>query len=265
MCLLLIAVEAHPEYRLILAGNRDEFYERPTAPAAWWENGSGILAGKDLRAGGTWLGVTRTGRVAALTNYRDPSLMLPDSPSRGELVTGFLKARSSPGEHLEALSERASGYNGFNLVAGDERGIFWYSNRGGEVRRLGPGIHGLSNHLLDTPWPKVEKSKHALRRILEAGKDLDPEALFSMMRDESLAPDNALPDTGVGLEWERILSAIFIRSPEYGTRSTTLFFLDRRGVATFYERTYDKDPDHPSTVHQTFTITSDPGLFTGKG
>ena len=225
MCLLLLAVQTHPEYKLILAANRDEYYDRPSAPAAFWKDASYLLAGRDLRAGGTWLGITRKGRIAAITNYRDPSTIKSDAPSRGGLVSNFLLGQESPLDYLDRLAQKADQYNGFNLIIGEKYELYWYSNRGDGGRCLGPGIYGLSNHLLDTPWPKVTRGKTNMARLLSGGHDPAPEALFGLLLDRHIPDDKSLPDTGVGLQWERVLSPLFITSPHYGTRSSTILLM----------------------------------------
>ena len=237
MCLVIVAIDAHPKYSLVIAANRDEFYARPTAPALFWPDAPQVLAGRDLREGGTWIGVTRTGRIAAVTNYRDPESIKVGSPSRGNLVSNFLLGREHPVQYLEQLSPDADRYSGFNLLVGQREDIYWYSNQAKETRKLSPGIHGLSNHLLDTPWPKVKKGSEALGRILAAG-DPFAEELFQLLMDRAAAPDDSLPDTGVGLELERMLSPVFIASPGYGTRSSTIILLDSNGSITFMERSF---------------------------
>ncbi len=240
MCLLLVVVRVKPGYPLILAANRDEYYTRPTAAADFWPENPDLLAGRDLKAGGTWLGITRTGRLAALTNYRDPSAHKDPAPSRGELVTRFLTGPHRPLNFIHTLKPTADRYNGFNLVVGDlAGGLYWFSNRSSQMQKLSPGIHGLSNHLLDTPWPKVDKSKAALAALLAQDSLPPPESFFELLSDRTPAAPEQLPDTGVGEKWERILSPIFITSPNYGTRSSTLIFIDAAGHVTFLERTYN--------------------------
>lgn len=261
MCLILFAYEAHPDYRLILAANRDEFYERPTEPAAFWEDDSGVLAGRDLRCGGTWLGMTRAGRFAAVTNYRGPDEQRPDAPSRGALVASFLRAHEAPDAFLARLAPKADRYNGFNLLAGDAQHLYYFSNRAAAVRRLSAGVYGLSNDLLDTPWPKVEAGKAALRRVLEG--PVTTEALLALLADPAPAPDERLPDTGVGLEWERVLSPRFIATPAYGTRSSTVLLIGYDGRVTFVERTAETPGQAASTQSFQFQITSAPELAGG--
>jgi uncharacterized protein with NRDE domain len=237
MCLILLAHDAHPRYRLVVAANRDEFYARPTAPADWWEDAPTVLAGRDLRGGGTWMGVDREGRWAAVTNYRDPGAERTDAPSRGELVGGFLRGRESPDDYIARLRPRAGQYNGFNLLVGEPGAVLWLSNRAPEPRALDPGIHGVSNHLLDTPWPKVERGKRALGALLREPR-LGAEPMLDLLLDRTVAADHQLPDTGVGLTLERALSTMFIATPEYGTRSSTALLVDRDGGVLLVERTH---------------------------
>ena len=248
MCLLLTALNTHPAYKLILLANRDEHYERPSASARFWDEAPSVLAGKDLRAGGTWLGITKNGRIAAVTNYRDPSAVRESAPSRGTLVSNFLLGQEGPLEYLDKLDQEAGKYNGFNLIVGDKDQLYWYSNRSLGVHPLSAGIHGLSNHLLDTPWPKVAKSKDALAHLLSEQEDPSLEELFRILTDHTIADDEHLLDTGVSLEWERILSPIFIVSPTYGTRSSTVLLIDVQDRVTFVEKTFNSDLDHPTSV-----------------
>ncbi len=243
MCLILLAHEAHPRYRLVVAANRDEFYARPTAPAAWWPDAPEVLAGRDLRGGGTWMGVTRGGRFAAVTNFRDAAPAAPDAPSRGHLVGAFLRGSDAPDAYLRALAARAGEYAGFNLLVGDGEELRYLGNRGGAERPLAPGVYGLSNALLDTPWPKVERGRAGLAAALAGGGEVDPEALFRVLWDAEPAPDARLPETGVGLERERMLSSPFIRGPEYGTRASTVLLAGRDGRVRFVERTVTPGAD----------------------
>jgi len=249
-----MALNTHPYYQLILLANRDEHYERPSASARFWDEAPSVLAGKDLRAGGTWLGITKNGRIAAVTNYRDPASMKQGAPSRGRLVSDFLLGQEGPIQYLDNLAREADRFNGFNLIIGDKDQLYWYSNRGDGVQSLEPGIYGLSNHLLDTPWPKVAKSKDALAHLLSEQEDPSLEELFRILTDHTIPDDEHLPDTGVDLEWERILSPIFIVSPTYGTRSSTVLFIDVQDRVTFVEKTFNSDLDHPKTATYEFTI-----------
>jgi len=239
MCLLYLAACSHPRYRLIAAANRDEFYARPTARASWWEDDDRVLAGRDLEHGGTWMGATRFGRFAALTNYRDAGERIPGAPSRGLLVSEFLTGRASAEEFSGALVRRGGDYDGFNLIVGDGERLVWLSNRAGEPVTLAPGVHGLSNHLLGTPWPKLEGGLDEFRASLELEGDELVDASLSLLADRTIPPDDQLPDTGFGLEWERILGARFIVSPEYGTRSSSVVLLDREGGGLFVEQTFE--------------------------
>jgi uncharacterized protein with NRDE domain len=256
MCLLLLAVQKHPDYKLVLAANRDEYYDRPTAPAAFWDETSHLLAGKDLRAGGTWLGITKQGRIAAITNYRDPATIKTNAPSRGKLVSGFLLGQESPKHFLEGLAQEKDRYNGFNLIIGENDQLYWFSNRGEEARKLSPGVYGLSNRLLDTPWPKVTRSKDVMARLISGQKNPSQDKLFHMLWDRTVAGGDQLPNTGVGMAWERILSPIFITSPTYGTRSSTIILIDRHNVVTFTEKTFNSDPEHATSVEYNFQIQS---------
>ncbi len=254
MCLILLAYRSHPRYPLILAANRDEFYDRPTAAAAFWETEPPVLAGRDLKSGGTWLGISRTGRIAALSNYRDPSIVRDNTPSRGGLVTEFLLGNMPPAGYLEILRQRSQDYNGFSIIFGDLKNLFVYSNRGEVPPLLQPGVHGLCNHLLDTPWPKVTQGKEALAEILSHGQEPDVEKFFALLADRSIPDDALLPDTGVGLETERLLAPLFISGPTYGTRSSTLLLIDQNAEATFLERTHNGTPGSNSTRTFHFTI-----------
>lgn len=236
MCLIAIAWQAHPEFPLIVAANRDEWRDRPALPAHWWSDHPDLLAGRDLQAGGTWMGVTRGGRFAAVTNFREPSERRTTALSRGALVADFLQGRESPEEFLRALAGRAARYNGFNLLVGDAATLLYFGSREGEVRAVAPGVHALSNHLLDEPWPKVARAREATRDALgESGGDV---RLFDMLSDATPAPDALLPDTGVGLERERMLSSALIVGAGYGTRTSTVLRATRT-TARFEERTRD--------------------------
>lgn len=240
MCLLLFAYRVHPDFPLVVAANRDEFHRRPAAPADWWPEGD-ILAGRDLQAGGTWFGVSRQGRFASVTNYREPSASQPGARSRGELVVEALRTEQGGHVWLQALAARGEQYNGFNLLFGSTDGIFSYSNRSRQPEELAPGVYGLSNHLLETPWPKVLRGKALLQRCLEAEAPPTPEALLTLLGDRTPAPDRDLPATGVDRHWERLLSPMFIVSPDYGTRASTALLIDAAGEVTFMERSFDAD------------------------
>jgi len=241
MCLILFSYDTHPFYRMVLAANRDEYYDRPTAPVAFLDDAPDVLGGLDLKHNGMWLGITRTGRLAAITNYRDPGLDISNAPSRGFLVKEFLFGKESPQSYLEQIESVGDQYNGFNLIVGDSSGLFYYSNRGNRIQKIKPGTYGLSNHLMDTPWPKIAKGKGALKRLLERNEKANPEDIFAMLKDGVFPPDDLLPDTGVDLEWERTLSPLFITSEFYGTRSSSIVLIERGGEITFTERTFNSD------------------------
>ena len=240
MCIIYLAYDVHPDHPLILLANRDEFYERPTAAAASWEDHPDIFAGRDLIAGGTWLGITKRGRIAAVTNYREPGAPKGEL-SRGNLVSEFLTTSASPAEYLAGAQREMHRYSGFNLLVGEfneeRRELFYFSNRGASPQRLDPGIYGLSNHLLDTPWPKVRLGTERFSQFVRL-PDLEKQALFDLLADESLADDAELPDTGVGYEIEKALSAIFIRTPAYGTRCSTIVTFDNLFRGTLEERVF---------------------------
>ena len=237
MCLILLALDVHPDYSLIVAANRDEFYDRPTARAGFWTDAPGVLAGRDLKAGGTWLGVDRRGRFAAVTNYRQGQREGDAPRSRGHLVSDYLTGPLDGRAHMAGVERDAALYNGFNLIAGEVGALFYFSNREGGARELGPGVYGLSNHLLDSPWPKVTAGKSGLTALLAGAGKLTP-SLFRLLSDRSQATDDLLPRTGVSPEWERLLSSAFIASEGYGTRSSTVVLVGRDGVVRFEEHCF---------------------------
>lgn len=239
MCLAVLALDAHPRYALVLAANRDEYFARAASPASWGTESPfvDILAGRDLVAGGTWLGVHRDGRFAFVTNVRQGTGRDPSSRSRGELVPAVLARGVDVDEAFARVAHGGHAYNGFNLLAGDARAASWMSNRAAGVVRLAPGVHGLSNAALDTPWPKVVRTKAALAAWLARGSD-DVEPLFAALADRTGAADPELPLTGVTLGWERVLAAPFIVSEGYGTRCTTVLTIDRNGRVVFEERSF---------------------------
>lgn len=239
MCLIVFAWQVVPDLPLIAAANRDEFYERPAAAAGWWSDYPDVYAGRDLRGGGTWMGVTRDGRFAAITNVRAPSEMRQEAPSRGRLVSDFLTASTSPQEYIERITARAALYNGFNLLVGDRDTLIWFSNKAENDERNGrplpSGVYGLSNGSLDSCWPKVVRTKAQFASLLCQGAPED--AFFEMLEDTTRASDCRLPRTGVSIELERLLSAVCIESADYGTRSSTVVKLARDEPAMLYERT----------------------------
>ena len=238
MCLILFAHKVHPKYPLILAANRDEAYARPAAPAAFWSDHPNIYGGRDLDRGGTWLAVARSGRIAAVTNFRNANAPRTAPRSRGELVSAYLLGKASTEQYLNEVEMRGDQYNGFILIAGDPDALHWLSNRGPGPARVPPGVHGLSNHLLNTPWPKIKRSKLALEALLGSGEEELTAGLFRILADRSEALDHELPDTGVGLERERELSANFIAGERYGTRASTVVLIDADGNVHFTERSF---------------------------
>ncbi|WP_394840561.1 NRDE family protein [Pendulispora brunnea] len=239
MCLIAIAWQTHPDFSLVVAANRDEWRARPTEPLRWWPDVPDLLAGRDVKAGGTWMGVTKGGRFAAVTNFRDPSDARDNARSRGQLVTEFLRDTEPPEAFFSGLAERASQYNGFNLIGGDRTGLFYLGSLEGRVHAIAPGVHGLSNHTLDEPWPKVRRAREAMESAL---RDTDPAArLFAMLADSTVAPDEELPNTGVGLEWERRLSPPLITGNVYGSRTSSVLTISRDATTFFEERTLDGD------------------------
>ncbi|ABR49833.1 protein of unknown function DUF833 [Alkaliphilus metalliredigens QYMF] len=234
MCILFFAYKVHPKYDFIFLGNRDEFTNRPTLNSHFWDTYPNILAGIDLEKGGTWAGVTKEGRVAFLTNYRDPSLPSTAPLSRGFLTRDFLIQGGSPLSYLENIQTNQSKYNGFNLIVGTLNDLWFYSNIENEIRPIKPGLYGLSNALLNTPWFKVDRGKKRLAALLDT--DFTVEQLFDILDDTEVPPDGKLPKTGVPLEMERLLSTIHIDSPAYGTRSKTVILMTNKGELQFYEK-----------------------------
>ena len=248
MCLILFSYKMHPDYRMILAANRDEFYNRPTASLGYWPDHPDVLAGRDLKGNGTWLGVTTSGRIAAVTNYRNPAALIENAPSRGILIRDYLIGNSPPQQYLKAVSNVGSTYNGFNLIAGDTSGLFYFSNQAARVQELKPGLYGISNHLLDTAWPKIQKGKDLLEDQLNGREKMDIEKIWKVLGDRTQPSDEELPDTGVGLEWERILAPLFISSPDYGTRSSSIVLMEYSGHITFMERTFINPANKTKTL-----------------
>ncbi|MBS1582533.1 MAG: NRDE family protein [Bacteroidetes bacterium] len=230
MCLIVLAYRVHPRYPLLFAANRDEFHDRPAAPARFWADAPDLLAGRDLRAGGTWMGITRSGRFAALTNYRDLHRPRKQGPSRGLLVRQALEGDFDPGA--------TSAYEGFNLLYGSVDTLRYHTNEQPTDVPLTPGVHGLSNHFLDTPWPKVEHAKQGVQDLLAAPDERLVPGLFALLANDAVAPDDRLPDTGLPLDLERAISSIFIRTDGYGTRCSSVVLVDVGGRVYFEERTW---------------------------
>jgi uncharacterized protein with NRDE domain len=254
VCLILFTYGQYPDYPVVIAANRDEFYNRPTAPADYWQDTPHILAGRDLQKGGTWLGVDNQGRIAAITNYRDPSADKTDAKSRGSLVLDFLLQQQPASDYLSRYQSELHRYNGFNLLAYDTSGFYCLSSLSGEIQSLSAGLYGISNDLLDASWPKVKKGKIELGRLLNAGKPVNVDDIFIILADRSVFADALLPDTGIGLDWERILSPIFVNSQTYGTRSSTVVMIDKNSMLTFAERSFDENGGITGTLKYQFNI-----------
>ncbi len=254
MCLILFSYKNYPGYRLVLAANRDEFLARPTAPLDYHYNGEQILCGKDLRSGGTWLAVGSDGRMGAITNFRDPARVNQSAPSRGRIIPDFLRSDQTAAEYLKNLKRAADLYNGFNLLLADGDQLFYYSNITDQIQKLKPGIYGLSNHLLDSDWPKVNRGKMLFQQCLDSNAELDRDKLFTLLADSSQPPDAMLPETGVGVEWERILSPLFIHSRDYGTRSSAIIGVTDDGEIHFDELSYEHGSEVRAVGRKCFAL-----------
>src|SRR5512146_1220840 len=241
MCLLVLAWKAHPKYRLVVAANRDEYHDRPAAPLAPWPVPSDILAGRDLRAGGTWLGIDRDRRFGIVTNFRDLVRAPLQAPSRGGLIPRYLGGASGAGDYLATLEPDATGYGGFNLLLADTESLWYGSNRSAPfARALSPGVHGLSNELLDTPWPKLRRVRRGFEEWLGGGGDAQDGQLFELLADRTPATDEeVLPSTGLSPEWERTLSSPFVQHERYGTRCSTIVAIEPSGACLVAERRFD--------------------------
>ncbi len=237
MCLIVVGWQVHPDYPLIVAANRDEFHARPTALAAPWKDAPQVIAGRDLEAGGTWLGITKTGHFAAVTNVREPGAPAGRC-SRGKLTQSFLLDAQSAELAIKSIDD--ADYSGFNLIYADIDALWYRTNRHGGTEQLPPGIYGLSNHRLDTPWPKLLSAREAFANALSTLPD-EPaleDRLFELLADRQAVDDEFLPKTGVPIEWERRLSSIFIASADYGTRASTVVLRRRDGSIKLHERSF---------------------------
>jgi len=249
MCLIVFGFDVHPEYKLILAGNRDEFYQRPAIKAQFWDDKPNILGGRDSQAGGTWLAINRDGRFAAITNYRDIPRHDPDAKSRGHIITDYLTGTLNPVDYLHHLHFNREVYNGYNLITGDMNSIAHYSNYEKKVNVISPGVYGISNALMNTPWFKVDKAKNNFDRLLKTGS-VDDESLFSILTDSERAAMSDLPQTGLEPEMEHAVSSVFIKTPDYGSRCSTLLYLKRDGTVRFVERSYDPQTSEPEYTEE---------------
>jgi uncharacterized protein with NRDE domain len=260
MCLIAIAYQAYPGRPLVVAANRDEAYARPTAQANFWEDYPQVLAGRDLEAGGTWLGIDRGGRFAAITNFREMGGRNDDAPSRGRLVGDFLCGGMAAHDYVQSIAADAPRYNGFNLLLLDGSGLFYLSNRTAPAdaapRKLPPGVYGLSNHLLDTPWPKVVQAKQRFAKAIDVDAPL--ENLTEVLGDRGIAADDSLPSTGIGTERERLLSPVFIAAERYGTRCSTLLEVTAARRARFIERSFGPNGVAGDGVEYRFDLNVQP-------
>ena len=270
MCLILFAWRSHPRYPLVFAGNRDESYGRPSAPAGFWSDDPRIYGGRDLEQGGTWLGLSLSGRIAAVTNYRERPRIGKMPRSRGELTARFLRGGDTPPDYLAQVARSAGEYGPFSLLAGDGESLWYSSNRAAPngsqppFHELAAGVYGLSNHLLDTPWLKVASGKRRLARLLGAGEAQLTAGLFEILGDRDPAPDEELPDTGVGPRRERELSPLFIAGDHYGTRASTVVLIDRDQNVLFVERRFGPRGEPLGVTEQRFALeTRDRRLETG--
>ncbi len=231
-----------PGYKLVLAANRDEFLVRPTEPLAFLDSRKTILAGRDLQGGGTWLGITSGLKLGALTNYRAVADNCLDAPSRGDILMNYFNGKIGAQDYIQSLAERGAKYNGFNVIIGDGEGLYYYSNRGPTPCAFEPGFYGLCNHLLDTPWPKIIRGKELLHSAMTAPGRIDHHSLFALLEDSWCPPQEKLPDTGIGLEWEQLLSSMFIDGETYGTRSSAVITIDADDRVEFSEKSYYRSP-----------------------
>lgn len=259
MCILFIAVQQHPQYPLIIAANRDEFYQRPTRSSDFWPEDNGVLAGKDLTAGGTWMGINKTGFLSALTNIRAPHLNQENAISRGALVLGYLQEQRLPKHcgpegYVGYLHHSRAQFNGYNLLFGHWQDLAVYNNHEDSLQYLSPGFYGLSNANLNSPWPKINMGVQALKSFCSGQNKIDTEELFQLLRNEEKAADHLLPETGAPEHWEKQLSSIFINVPGYGTRSSTLLCIDAQEHVTWHERIYDENAIAVQDQQVSFTI-----------
>lgn len=254
MCLILFAWQQHADVPLIVIANRDEYYARPSRDAHWWDDAD-VFAGRDLEAGGTWLGVNRRGRFAAVTNVREPGAMRPGKRSRGDLTREFLVSVDPAEVYLQRLAAHDQDYAGFNLLLGDARELWFYSNRARRIQRVEAGVHGVSNGRFNEPWPKLETGREEL--AAQIGGNIEHDRLMEILTDHRTAEDQELPSTGVALDVERLLSSRFIRSPGYGTRACSVVTFERPGHVTFSEQNYIDAEHAGARVHEEFSIAAE--------
>lgn len=261
MCLIVLALGLRPDLPLIVAANRDEFHQRPSEALGDWPDHPGVVAGRDREKGGTWLALHRDGRFAALTNVRDPTRRHPSPRSRGALVSEFVTGTVSAADAARAAVAAGSAYDGFNLLLCDGQALWYATNREEAPQQLSAGIHGLSNHRLGTAWPKVRRARNALREALaEEPRQLET-ALLRLLADETPVDDAELPDTGVGLEWERLLATPFIRAHHYGTRASTVVLWGASGEVLMVERRFGPGGIPQGETRRTLQLSAAPGLL----
>ena len=260
MCLILFSYLQHEKWPLVIAANRDEFHSRPSDPADFWEESPSILAGRDRLHRGSWLGVDRYGRFSAVNNYQDPSVDKMNKLSRGELVSNFLLGNKSAEHYLQEVKQQCHLYNGFNLLAADESGLFYLSSSTGELKSLPPGLYGISNDLIDSAWPKLEKGKAQLEKILSDNYVSD-DKILELLSDTTEFPDKSLTDAGTDLKQEQIFSPIFIRGQDYGTRCSTVAMINNDGKVMFTERTFNKEGRETHTETYDFMIDTTNGVL----
>lgn len=255
MCLINFNIGSHEKYKMIIAANRDEFYSRPTASMHYWDDHQNILGGRDLKAKGTWLAVSKSGKIGALTNIRTPEEMTMEAKkSRGELVVNYLLSEDNPEDYLKNLTDYSSDYAGFNLLAGNPDEFYYMNNYDNNVSRVDAGTHGLSNEYLNTPWPKVVIGKAKLDEVLSED-DIDVDALFNLLRIDSEAADDIVQKTGVDFDLEKKLSPLFIDIPDfdYGTRCSTVVLVDHQDNITLIERTF-KNGVETGEISETISV-----------
>jgi len=256
MCLIIFAYKAHSEFPLIIASNRDEFYLRPTEPPHFWKHDPKVLAGLDKKEGGSWLGLSTEGRISFITNFRLPTgVESQTAKSRGHLVRNFLTSTESPQHYLNGIKKDAHDYGGFNLFVGDLDQLLYFSNQSGKIQTINPGIYGISNHLLDTPWPKVVIGKTMFQNCLRQKQDNLVQNLFQILIHQDQPADHELPHTGVKIEWERLLAPIFVKSSDYGTVSSSVILVDSNGIGQFYHREYHGNPSKFESVIYNFSFS----------
>ena len=257
MCLVLVSYKVASDFPLIIAANRDERYSRPTRHADFWKPETGVLAGQDLEQGGTWLGLSKTGRFAAVTNLREGVNTQKSKTSRGLLVSDYLRGDLPAPRYLEYCQTKLAEFNSFNLLLGDISALFFFNSQQKDYTKLAPGTYGVSNGDFDNNWPKITRAKREMNALIDADQSSDHDAMLAMMCDTYLPEDDLLPDTGIGIEWERRLAPIFIKADEYGTRCSTVLNIDRNNKVSFSERSYDSNGRADVTKQFEFTIKAE--------